>query len=279
MACLITSSCIRISLISLIVLRWSSSGNTAETLTAKNAKVSRRIAKDDALRGSANRTPHSSDALRETSRNFAFFAVTLETLLDASSPTTLTSRFPAYNPRYRHADRLADLVGDEIPPPPKKRYDPLVIEGPVAIVWKLAWPTMLTNIFGVAGNYRSRMVGTTSVTLPRGDRVATDRIVVIVFIMSVFTGMSVLAPGFVQETRQGRPHSVPGISYRDWHRGVHHGRLSSISQRPLARYGKCCARVQQKLCLLPDHAVFSGGMLVFFMLSGALRSAATLALR
>ena len=38
----------------------------------------------------------------------------------------------------------------EIPPAPtKKRYDRSIIEGPLLpAVWKIAWPTMLTNIFG-----------------------------------------------------------------------------------------------------------------------------------
>ena len=40
---------------------------------------------------------------------------------------------------------------DKVPPAPieKSRYDRSIVEGPLpAAVWKIAWPTMLTNIIG-----------------------------------------------------------------------------------------------------------------------------------
>jgi hypothetical protein len=46
---------------------------------------------------------------------------------------------------------VASIDDQAIPPPPpaKSRYDRSIVEGPLLpAIWKLAWPTMLTNIFG-----------------------------------------------------------------------------------------------------------------------------------
>ncbi|HZG42363.1 MAG TPA: MATE family efflux transporter, partial [Longimicrobium sp.] len=84
---------------------------------------------------------------------------------------------------------------------PGRRYDRSIIEGPLApAVWKLAWPTMLTNIFGgLQGIVDHVMVGHyVGFNANAGIGVATQIwIVIVVFIMSVFTGMSVLVARFV----------------------------------------------------------------------------------
>src|SRR5688572_32506026 len=67
-------------------------------------------------------------------------------------------------------------------------------------VWKLAWPTMLTNIIGgLQGIVDHVMVGhLVGFNANAGIGVASQIwIVIIVFIMSVFTGMSVLVARFV----------------------------------------------------------------------------------
>src|SRR5688572_22405853 len=85
------------------------------------------------------------------------------------------------------------------PAPPQKggrRYDRSIVEGPLRLaVWKIAWPTMLTNaIGGLQGMVDHALVGhlvgfTANAAIGVAWQILT---VVIVFIMSVFTGMSVL---------------------------------------------------------------------------------------
>ena len=88
-----------------------------------------------------------------------------------------------------------------VQPVAKSRYDRSIVEGPLLpAVWKLAWPTMLTNIFGgLQGIVDNIMVGhLIGYQANAGIGVANQIwIVIIVFIMSVFTGMSVLVARFV----------------------------------------------------------------------------------
>ena len=83
----------------------------------------------------------------------------------------------------------------------RRKYDRSIVEGPLApAVWKIAWPTMLTNIIGgLQGIVDHVMVGRfVDYTANAGIGVAIQIwIVVIVFIMSVFTGMSVMVARFV----------------------------------------------------------------------------------
>src|SRR4029078_5562667 len=85
--------------------------------------------------------------------------------------------------------------------PVKSRYDRSIVEGPLLpAVWKIAWPTMLTNMFGgLQGIVAHVMVGhLVGFDGNAAIGVATQIwIVVIVFLMSVFTGMSVLVARFV----------------------------------------------------------------------------------
>src|SRR6476620_2315690 len=82
----------------------------------------------------------------------------------------------------------------------KRRYDRSIIEGPLApAVWKLAWPTMLTNMIGgVQGIIDHALVGNL-VGFKGNAAIGVSNqiwIVVIVFIASIFTGMSVLVSRF-----------------------------------------------------------------------------------
>src|SRR5262249_7529641 len=82
------------------------------------------------------------------------------------------------------------------PPPPTRRYDRSIVEGPLRpAVWKIAWPSMLTNIIGgLQGIIDHIMVG--NLVGFRGNAAIGVSwqifIVVIVFITSLFTGMSIL---------------------------------------------------------------------------------------
>ena len=76
------------------------------------------------------------------------------------------------------------------------RYDRSIIEGPLArAVWKLAWPTMLTNIFGgLQGIVDHILVGnlvgfTGNAAIGVSSQVF---IIVIVFISPGFIGMGLL---------------------------------------------------------------------------------------
>src|SRR5204862_579854 len=87
------------------------------------------------------------------------------------------------------------------PVPSKSRYDRSITEGPLrAAVWKIAWPTMLTNIVGgVQGIIDHVMVGNlVGFTGNAAIGVSWQMfLVVIVFISSLFMGMSVLVARFV----------------------------------------------------------------------------------
>ena len=164
--------------------------------------------------------------------------------------------------------------------PPRTRYDRSIVEGPLgSAVWKLAWPTMLTNIFGgLQGIVDHAMVGHyVGFTANAGIGVANQIwIVVIVFIMSVFTGMSVLVSRFVGAGEEEKAD-----------RTVYQAFLTAtgISVLILAPVGWFAAPVllqfvnaapavqEQALPYLRISMVFSSGMLIFFMVGGALRSA------
>src|ERR687888_1891945 len=84
--------------------------------------------------------------------------------------------------------------------PVKRRYDRSIVEGPLrSAVWRIAWPTMLTNaIGGLQGIVDHVLVG--HFVGYKGNAaigVATQIfIIVIIFINSLFTGMSVLVARF-----------------------------------------------------------------------------------
>ena len=80
------------------------------------------------------------------------------------------------------------------------RYDRSIVEGPLSrAVWKIAWPTVLTNVIGgLQGMVDHVLVGhLVGFNGNAAIGVAFQIfIVVIVFITSLFTGMSVLVARF-----------------------------------------------------------------------------------
>src|SRR3954454_8144212 len=84
--------------------------------------------------------------------------------------------------------------------PERRRYDRSIIEGPLGrAVWKLAWPTMLTNIIGgLQGMVDQAMVGNLIGYKANAAIGVSSQIflIVIIFISSLFTGMSVLVARF-----------------------------------------------------------------------------------
>jgi putative MATE family efflux protein len=161
-----------------------------------------------------------------------------------------------------------------------RRYDRSIVAGPLrAAVWKLAWPTMLVNIIGgLQGIIDHVMVGhLVGFVANAAIGVAYQIfIVVIVFITSLFTGMSVLVARFAGANDEEKAD-----------RTVYQAFLTAVGIAVLimAPVGyflspwllelvNATPEVQaEALPFLRVMFLFSSGMLIFFMLSGALRSA------
>lgn len=165
-------------------------------------------------------------------------------------------------------------------PPTASRYDRSIIEGPLrAAVWKIAWPTMFTNaIGGLQGMVDHVLVGNL-VGYKANAAIGVSWqifLVVIVFISSLFTGMSVLVARFAGA---GEPDKVNRVVYQAFLTAI------GISLGILAPVGYVAApwllglvnaapEVQtEALPFLRIMFGFSSGMMIFFMLGGALRSA------
>jgi putative MATE family efflux protein len=161
-----------------------------------------------------------------------------------------------------------------------KSFDRSIVEGPLGpAVWRLAWPTMLQNVIGgLQGVVDHAMVGHyVGYTANAAIGVSLQLfLVVVVFISSLFTGMSVLVARYVGA---GDSDKVNRTVYQAFLTAV------SLAIFVLAPAGYLLA---PKLLTLVNAAPevqaealpylrimfgFSFGMLVFFMLGGALRSA------
>lgn len=173
-------------------------------------------------------------------------------------------------------------AGSEAPTPstPVSRYDRSIVEGPLtAAVWRLAWPTMLTNIVGgLQGIVDHVMVGhLVGFTANAAIGVALQiYLVVIVFITSLFTGMSVLVARFAGAGDEGK---VDRTVYQAFLTAMGLGLLIIapfgylLAPWLLDFVNPAAAVKAEALPYLRIMFVFSGGMLIFFMLGGALRSA------
>ena len=164
--------------------------------------------------------------------------------------------------------------------PAARRYDRSIIEGPLhSAVWKLAWPTMLTNIIGglqgvIDHILVGRLVGfTANAAIGVSNQIF---IVVIVFIASLFTGMSVLVARFVGA---GDADKADRTVYQAFLTAAF---IAIAIMAPVGIFASpylldlvnaAPAVKAEALPFLRIMFAFSSGMLVFFMLSGALRSA------
>ncbi len=164
--------------------------------------------------------------------------------------------------------------------PPKRRYDRSIVEGPLrSAVWKLAWPTMLTNIVGgLQGMVDHALVGNL-IGYRANAAIGVSWqiiIVVIVFISSVFTGMSVLVARFAGA---GDEEKVDRTVYQAFLTALF---ISVGIMAPLGYFASPAlldlvnAAPEVKVEALPYMRImflFSFGLFVFFMFSTALRSA------
>jgi putative MATE family efflux protein len=166
------------------------------------------------------------------------------------------------------------------PAPRQHVYDRSLVEGPLGpAVWKLAWPTMLTNIIGGLQGIVDHVLVGHLVGFRANAAIGVSwqiMLVVIIFISSLFTGMSVLVARFAGA---GEKDKVDRTVYQAFLTAV----VMSLGIMAPAGYfaspwllDLVNATPEVKAEALPFIRVmfvFSTGMLLFYMLSGALRSA------
>lgn len=163
---------------------------------------------------------------------------------------------------------------------PPKQLDRSLVEGPIAsAVWRIAWPTMIQNMLaGLQGVVDHALVGNfVGFTANAAIGVSWQIfLVVMVFISSLFTGMGVLAARFAGK---GDRQQVNLVVYQAFLTAL------ALSVLVLAPIGYVVAPSLLTLVHATDavkHEALpflrimftcSFGMLVFFMLGGAMRSA------
>ena len=163
---------------------------------------------------------------------------------------------------------------------PARRYDRSIVEGPLGrAVWKIAWPTMLANIIGgLQGLVDHILVG--HLVGFRGNAAIGVSwqifLVVIIFINSLFVGMSVLVARFAGA---GDEDKVNRTVYQAF---LTAAGLSVLIMAPVGYFlapslldlvNAAPLVKAEALPFLRIMFLFSIGMMVFFMLGGALRSA------
>lgn len=187
------------------------------------------------------------------------------------------------------AEELADTFPEpvsvtdesEVPAqPPKKKFDRSIVEGPLSrAVWKIAWPAVLTNLVsGLQGWVDQILVG--NLIGPQANAAIGASFVifllVITFVGSIFIGMSVLISRFAGAN-----------DHEKVNRTVYQGFLTAafMALGILAPIGYFAAPylldfvnakpdvATEALPFLRIMFTCSFGMLIYFMLSGALRAA------
>ena len=162
----------------------------------------------------------------------------------------------------------------------RPRYDRSIVEGPLQpAVWKIAWPSMLTNVVGgLQGIVDHALVGhLVGFTGNAAIGVSWQIIlVVIVFISSLFSGMSVLVSRFAGA---GDSDKVDRTVYQAFLTATFlsfgvMAPLGYLASPWLLDFVNAAPAVKaEALPFLRIMFVFIGGMMMFFMLGAALRSA------
>jgi putative MATE family efflux protein len=163
---------------------------------------------------------------------------------------------------------------------PGARFDRSLVEGPIPrAVWKLAWPTMLQNMIGgLQGLIDHAMVGhfvgyTANAAIGVSWQIF---LVVIVFISSLYTGMGVLVARFAGAGDAAKVSRTVAQAF------LTSVALSLLVLAPLGyllspsllELVNATPEVRaEALPFLRIMFLFSFGMLTFFMIGGALRSA------
>jgi MATE family, multidrug efflux pump len=168
-----------------------------------------------------------------------------------------------------------------VEPAPKKttRFDRSLVEGPISpAVWKLAWPTMAQNfVAGIQGVIDHILVGqllgyTANAAIGVSWQIF---LVVIVFMASLFTGQAVLVSRFAGAGDSERVNRVVQQAFiTSIAMFVVLAAVGYFSAPRLLDLVKAAPEVKaMALPFLRINFVFSLGMLLFFMLSAALRAA------
>ncbi|MET0215065.1 MAG: MATE family efflux transporter [Vicinamibacterales bacterium] len=162
----------------------------------------------------------------------------------------------------------------------RPQYDRSIVEGPLRpAVWKIAWPTMLTNVVGgLQGIVDHVLVGhLVGVTGNAAIGVSWQIIlVVIVFISSLFSGMSVLVSRFAGA---GDSEKVDRTVYQAFLTATFlsfgvMAPLGYVLSPWLLDFVNAAPAVKaEALPFIRIMFMFIGGMMMFFMLGAALRSA------
>jgi len=161
----------------------------------------------------------------------------------------------------------------------KRTFDRSLVEGPIGpAVWKIAWPTMLQNVIaGLQGVIDHAMVGhfvgfTANAAIGVSWQIV---LVVIVFASAAFSGMGVLVARFAGANE---PHKVNRVVYQAFltaaGMSVVLGAIGWFAAPSLLDLINAAPAVKAEA--LPFlRLMLSGivGMMMFFMLSGAFRSA------
>lgn len=167
-----------------------------------------------------------------------------------------------------------------VPPPRRSRFDRSIVEGPLSpAVWKLAWPTIVNNLIGgLQGMVDHAMVGH-YVGYQGNAAIGVSWqvfLVVIVFITSLFTGMSVLVARFAgadDQTLVNRTVYQAFLTALVISFGIM-APLGYVLTPALLDIVNAAPAVQaEAMPYLRIMFIFSWGLLLFFMLGGALRSA------
>ncbi len=161
-----------------------------------------------------------------------------------------------------------------------KSFDRSIVEGPIIrAVWKLAWPTMLQNVIGgLQGIVDHAMVGhyvgyTGNAAIGVSWQIF---LVVMVFISSLFTGMGVLV------ARLAGANDAEQVNRTVYQAFLTSAFLAVVVLAPIGYFlspsllqlVNATSEVRSEaLPYLRIMFLFSFGMMVFFLLGGALRSA------
>ena len=160
-----------------------------------------------------------------------------------------------------------------------RTFDRSLVEGPIGpAVWKIAWPTMLQNVIaGLQGVIDHAMVGhfvgyTANAAIGVSWQIV---LVVIVFASSVFSGMGVLVARFAGAND---PHKVNRVVYQAFltaaGMSVVLGTIGWFAAPSLLDLVNAAPAVKaEALPFLRTMLAGILGMMMFFMLSGAFRSA------
>jgi putative MATE family efflux protein len=165
-------------------------------------------------------------------------------------------------------------------PPSPRQFDRSIVDGPIPrAVWRLAWPTMLQNaIGGLQGMIDHAMVGHyVGYTANAGIGVAWQIfLVVMVFVTSLFTGMSVLVARYAGANDRASADRAVFQAYLTsvvLCLGIL-APLGYVLAPALLGFVNATPAVQaEALPYLRTMFVFSFGMMSYFLVGGALRAA------